>query len=622
METKVSGSFDDIFHQVQMKDEPFNESFKKVYESFNISSDHYASETANEITKMYSWGEVQEMDDDDLYEEVFGVAMGYVDGDDEDFNAEVQEIADKAFEKVRNNPFNESITPEGIKCDCCGDILAPDEVAWHSDEEGLDTCFDCEEDAGTAFIPKNWEYEDDIYEHDEDDYEYEDDFTDRDMGEMYGNYRGDASFFESKLLPNERIMEATIGERLSNIGRAIKDGLSDFFNTNMLGSFASHQADDVADKFWKHLKALQGGLDSIVDSLYIDGDNDVRIREYYVCDMWPSEEKQLGGKEYLDKAYGKDYNWKLRDLIKHSLLNGGKEWAKELKWVHNSYNKSIDTEKVSPREFFLTFVNRVEQLAKNDLTRKNEKEAAKTQRKLDKENHISKKDRELAQMRKDFLGESFKQIYEGQTTFINHIGEKDSFDDPYNTGKSLAELDAEARMDDVPADSVEYWYKRLSKGLNFDTPEGLADAAWQWECEYTSDTAHDLAHDGGRLDAQRYSRALQMIYNKVVNGALNLGLTSKDTSGSLSQILADREKWQKNKDAAAKRKATMAANAKNRIQSYIEELRNADLPAEVRELFADDGYYKERRSYGVIKNYFDKPYGKALKAVWKDQFAN
>ena len=428
--------------------------------------------------------------------------------------------------------------------------------------------------------------------------------------------------FRESTLPNERIMEATIGERLSNIGRIIKDGLSTVLNTDALGSFTIDQASKVAKKFWIHLKALQSGFDSMVDNLYRDAAGCIRIGGYEIGDMFPSEAKVLGGQAYLDDTYEKNPDWRLRDLIKFELLSGGNSWAKELKWVDSAYNKSYDASGYTKKQFFAMFIAQVEELAEKDLDNKLKKDVERTQKKLDKENHISKKDRELTQMRKDFLGESFKQIYEGQTTFINHIGEKDSFDDPYNTGKSLAELDAEARMDDVPADSVEYWYKRLSKGLNFDTPEGLADAAWQWECEYTSDTAHDLAHDGGRLDAQRYSRALQMIYNNVVKGALNLGLTSKDTSGSLSQILADREKWQKNKDAAAKRKATMAANAKNRIQSYIEELRNADLPAEVRELFADDGYYKERRSYGVIKNYFDKPYGKALKAVWKDQFAN
>lgn len=268
---------------------------------------------------------------------------------------------------MKSEEFRESTTPDGIKCDCCGETISPDEVAWHSDEENLDTCIDCEEEAGV-------------------------------------------SFSESKLLPNERIMES------------------------------------------------------------------------------------------------------------------------------------------------------------------------------------------------------------GYTTFTNHIGEKDSFYDPYKKEPA-----------DVPYEEVfasNNWEARFFKGLDFSTKEGIEKAAKRWESNYFSDLVHDIAHDGDRAGAREASNALMKLQRTIHEKARELGLKSADVEEPLKKMLYRTEQHERRIAAAEKGKETKAINSKIKVQTYIKELRDLDLPAEVRELFAPDGYYKERRSYGVIKNYLDKPYGKALLAVWKDQFAN
>lgn len=177
METKVSGNFAEIVNQINDTEEnTLTESFKKIYESFNISAAHTADKVAFDFIGMYSNAEIREMSDEDLYESVFEVAMGYVD-EGPDYNAEVQEVADIAFDRVKRNPFatmdesvqpddeeadifgygpddcdfddellTESISEDGdIICDECGDILAPDEVAFTKGDTHL--CIDCADDS-------------------------------------------------------------------------------------------------------------------------------------------------------------------------------------------------------------------------------------------------------------------------------------------------------------------------------------------------------------------------------------------------------------------------------------------------------------------------------------------
>lgn len=202
----------------------------------------------------------------------------------------------------------------------------------------------------------------------------------------------------------------------------------------------------------------------------------------------------------------------------------------------------------------------------------------------------------------------------GYTSFINSKGEKDDFYDPYK--KELEQPPYEE-----PFASTD-WEKRFFKGLDFSTKEGLELAADKWNSIYFSDLVHDLAHDGDKSGARECSRALNKLYNQIEKGVKNLGIEADEANGFLKNIIKKLNADEKQTAIQQKRKATLSANKGNRAQKYADILRNTELPPEVEELFGDDGFYKERRSWGVIKNYFDKPYGKALKNLWVNQFAD
>lgn len=202
----------------------------------------------------------------------------------------------------------------------------------------------------------------------------------------------------------------------------------------------------------------------------------------------------------------------------------------------------------------------------------------------------------------------------GYTSFINHIGEKDYYYDPYKKEPEEPPFEADFAQVD--------WEKRFFKGLDFTTKEGLEEAIERWEYYYFSDLVHDIAHDGDRSGSYQCERALNKLYNKVKSSVKSLGIDESEVSNSLKNVINEIKKDEKKAIAQQKRRATLAANKEKRAQAYADELKNTELPPELESLFTEDGFYKERRSWGVIKDYFNKPYGKALKQLWVNQFGD
>lgn len=199
----------------------------------------------------------------------------------------------------------------------------------------------------------------------------------------------------------------------------------------------------------------------------------------------------------------------------------------------------------------------------------------------------------------------------GYTTFRNRAGELDSFYDPNKKERPEPAWTPDFAKTD---------FSWLFKNLDFSTKEGLEKAASRWRSYTTSDFVHDIAHDGDRAGARDAERALNDLLINIKKGAVKLGLMPEDTDGALKDVILQIQKSWKNAQAAEKRKATKAANKENRMFQYADELKSADLPENLKELFGEDGLYKERRSWGTIKDYFDEPYGKALKQLWVNQF--
>lgn len=285
------------------------------------------------------------------------------------------------------------------------------------------------------------------------------------------------------------------------------------------------------------------------------------------------------------------------------LMDNVAKWF--LKKVDYRYTNDL-VGSIEPREYIVKVFDKVYEMIQDRLIENETKKPP--------EKPVSKKDALRTKYGiHDFYESKLSEA--GYSTFRNHIGELDSFYDPYKP--EPAEVPYE------PAYNKVDWYGRLAKGLDFSTPEGLEKAFAKYFSYSTSDFVHDIEHDGDRQGAKDAKAALAKLYSNILAGCNELGLTSADvTNPDFKKYLGFEEVAKAKEEAAEKRKAARAANAKNKVQKYIDELKTADLPDEVRELFNDEGYYKERRSYGVIKNYFDKPYGKALKAIWKDEFAN
>ena len=80
--------------------------FKNSYESLNLPPEYYSEEVVKDFMGKYSRHESINLDRATLLKILKELSMRYVDGDDENFDSEVQEIAEKALKKIENGPFN------------------------------------------------------------------------------------------------------------------------------------------------------------------------------------------------------------------------------------------------------------------------------------------------------------------------------------------------------------------------------------------------------------------------------------------------------------------------------------------------------------------------------------
>ena len=80
--------------------------FRKIYESLNLPSEYYSEEVVKDFMGKYSRHESANLDRATLLKILKELSMRYVDGDDENFDSEIQEIAEKALKKIENGPFN------------------------------------------------------------------------------------------------------------------------------------------------------------------------------------------------------------------------------------------------------------------------------------------------------------------------------------------------------------------------------------------------------------------------------------------------------------------------------------------------------------------------------------
>lgn len=214
-------------------------------------------------------------------------------------------------------------------------------------------------------------------------------------------------------------------------------------------------------------------------------------------------------------------------------------------------------------------------------------------------------------------------LNEGQTEFINHLGEKDYFDDPY---KDEPVYDPKPE-DEIPSDSgVARFLKKFEHDGDYETPSGLDRLAATYYYYADSDYIHDIRHDGDYAGSIAAEQALSKLKNKILNAVDALGLDANQCRCSLRRMVLAKQRSEeyKKKIAAqtAKRNATRKANQPARFEQYkhlaLETIKVPELVA----LLNDDGSLKERRSWGVIKDYADSPEGKLLKKLWINQFGD
>lgn len=253
--------------------------------------------------------------------------------------------------------------------------------------------------------------------------------------------------------------------------------------------------------------------------------------------------------------------------------------------------------------------------------------------------HYFRGDYELMSYNIAYIGESnLHEAYEGgYETFRNHIGELDTAYNPYKKVADAPDLNKDFDM----------WTSGTPKATNdvddimSMSGEELSNAYRHSDIEldYLENNLYDVQKEA-RLDYdwESVNRYKQKISNErkrfaAIKNRLKQLYTDGQTDGISSDIIerfdreAEREaKLAKNKAAAEKRKATMAANAPARKAKALAELPQQALETvttpELKELLDENGMLKERRSWGVIKNYFDNPEGKLLKKLWIAQYSN
>lgn len=210
-------------------------------------------------------------------------------------------------------------------------------------------------------------------------------------------------------------------------------------------------------------------------------------------------------------------------------------------------------------------------------------------------------------------------LNEGQTEFINHLGEKDSFDDPY---KDESVYDPKPEDEIGSRDGVEEFLKKLESHGDYRTLSGLNRLASTYFYYAESDYIHDIRHDGDYAGAIEAEHALNKFKNKIWNAIDASGLIARQCPRSLCRMILAKEKAEEHKKKTTARNATRKANQPARFERYKQLALDTISSPELVALLNDDGSLKERSSWGVIKDYLGSPEGKLLKNLWVNQFGD
>lgn len=238
----------------------------------------------------------------------------------------------------------------------------------------------------------------------------------------------------------------------------------------------------------------------------------------------------------------------------------------------------------------------------------------------------------------------------GYTTFINHLGEKDTFFDIYK--KELQEPTLQERNEQFESD-MDFLVKQTQPdSVDIDlsklTDEQLNDYSYKAFCDvdYYENNWYDVKKESrlcSGIDNSAYVKKMvtaRSNYNRAIQEVFNRINEKGSTFEWNSFVKSDVKflfKKQENLKRVAKSKETANANQNNRLQKYIKELakkiENKEVPDEIINLLDENGLFKERNSWGVIKKYFrldgnpnytpgDKmsELGKTLKNLWKNEF--
>lgn len=219
-----------------------------------------------------------------------------------------------------------------------------------------------------------------------------------------------------------------------------------------------------------------------------------------------------------------------------------------------------------------------------------------------------------------------KRMREGSyQTFTNHIGEKDSFYDPYKKEPSEPDMGKEFDFE------VENSNPKGTCATEFGdkSPKEIEDLLYDsyHRLDYLENNLYDvqkearLSYDWDTVRNYKQKIANEEVkYNKLLDAAVELSIAGEEFSRNSIKKLVGKEVARRS--AAQKRAASKEANRGNRTQKYADELRSyyEGMPEKVLSLLDDNGLLKERRSWGVIKDYFDTPFGRCLKNLWVNQF--
>lgn len=228
------------------------------------------------------------------------------------------------------------------------------------------------------------------------------------------------------------------------------------------------------------------------------------------------------------------------------------------------------------------------------------------------------------------LVEELNRCYEsgGYTTFINHIGEKDQFWDPYKKD-SAEEYEHAEPLYLSDENETNMWLRKLTKDLDFNNPEDLNKAASRYQ--YYSDDCDLFGCDLYRDDRISYlslQQARKRVYKAIMDAVDRLNLSTESEGGTipdnnyLARFIRAHKKSIANADAAAKRRATTQANYEANIDTYkaqICDMLNSGeygVPSNsYGNIFTTDGDLTARGTWGWIKDGNDELH-KVARKLW------